>query len=60
MELVFLVKQATIKIPTVFVRFVPMDTLPTAGICYLDDDEEEAFPWLYVAGIGAALVLVLS
>jgi len=35
-------------------------TADAAGICYADDDEEEAFPWLYVAGIGVALVLVLS
>ena len=35
-------------------------TADAAGVCYEDEDEEEAFPWLYVAGIGAALVLVLS
>tara|TARA_B100001287_G_scaffold154837_1_gene130175 strand:- start:2343 stop:3380 length:1038 start_codon:yes stop_codon:yes gene_type:complete len=35
-------------------------TADAAGTCYEDEDEEEAFPWLYVAGIGAALVLVLS
>ena len=35
-------------------------TADAAGVCYADDEEEEAFPWLYVAGIGVALVLVLS
>lgn len=34
-------------------------TADAAGVCYEDDDEEDEFPWLYVAGIGVALVLVL-
>jgi len=34
-------------------------TADAAGVCYEDDDEEDDFPWFYVAGIGVALVLVL-